>query len=64
MFCVLTPGFLLPMLALKRSRVERSWKKVKGEVDDSYKTSLFVEFEALSRMVKVRAISRSRGIRD
>ena len=27
---------------------------VEGEVNDFYKTSWFVEFEALSRMVKVR----------
>ena len=29
-------------------------RKFKGEVHDFYKTSWFVEFEALSRMVKVR----------
>ena len=29
-------------------------QRFKGEVHDFYKTSRFVEFEALSRMVKVR----------
>ena len=36
------------------SQLDKKMNSLEGEVHDFYKTSWFVEFEALSRMVKVR----------